>query len=149
MIGDCNEEEKGKLAQRFRGTVGLIVVLFNSLSAIVLAELSPPALSKTISTTLNPLKSVLNVPKDRYTPIQPLHPSFRDFLVDKKRCRDEDFWIDQEKAHHDIAKQCLFVMSKTLKRNICRLRTPGTLKPFLQPRRLTYLLRGSYGKAHI
>ena len=128
VIGDCNEEEKGELAQRFRGTVGSIVVLFNSLSAVVLAELSPPALSKTISTTLNPLKSVLNVPKDRHAPIQPLHPSFRDFLVDKKRCRDKDFWIDREKAHHDIAKQCLFVMSKTLKRNICRLKTPGTLK---------------------
>ncbi len=128
VIGDCNEEERGELAQRFRGTVGSIVVLFNSLSTVVLAELSPPALSKTISTILNPLKSVLNVPKDRHAPIQLLHPSFRDFLVDKKRCRDEDFWIDQEKAHHDIAKQCLTVMSKTLKRNICRLRTPGKLK---------------------
>lgn len=128
VIGDCNEEEKGELAQRFRGTMGSIIVLFNSLSAVALAELSPSALLKTISTILNPLKSVLNVPKDRHAPIQSLHPSFRDFLVDKKRCRDEDFWIDQEKAHHDIGKQCLFVMSKTLKRNICRLRSPGTLK---------------------
>ena len=127
VIGDCNEKERDILARRFRDTVGSIIVLFDSLSAVVLARLSP-ALSQTISTTLDPLKSVLNVPEDRNAPIQLLHPSFRDFLVNKERCFDRHFWIDQEKAHHNIAEQCLCVMSKTLKRNICQLRTPGTLK---------------------
>ena len=127
VIEDCNEKEGDILARRFRDTVGSIIVLFDSLSAVVLARLSP-ALSETISTTLDPLKSVLNVPEDPNAPIQLLHPSFRDFLVDKERCFDRHFWIDQEKAHHHIAEQCLCVMSKTLKRNICQLRTPGTLK---------------------
>ena len=127
VIGDCNEKEKDILAQRFRDTVGSIIVLFDSLSTVVLARLSS-ALSETISITLDPLKSVLNVPEDPNTPIQLLHPSFRDFLVNKDRCLDRHFWIDQRKAHHDIAKHCLYVMSKTLKRNICRLRTPGTLR---------------------
>jgi hypothetical protein len=107
--------------------VGSIIVLFDSLSAVVLTRLSP-ALSETISTLLDPLKSVLNVPEDRNTPIQLLHPSFRDFLVNKERCFDRYFWIDQEKAYHDIAKQYLYVMLKTLKRNIYQLRTPSTLK---------------------
>ena len=127
VIGDCNEKEEDILAQRFRDTVGSIIVLFDSLSTVILARLSP-ALSETISITLDPLKSVLNVPEDRNAPIQLLHPSFRDFLVNKDRCLDRHFWIDQGKAHHDIAKHCLCVMSKTLKRNICRLKTPGTLK---------------------
>ena len=127
VIEDCNEKEGDILAQRFRDTVGTIIVLFDSLSTVVLARLSS-ALPETISITLDPIKSVLNVPEDPNAPIQLLHPSFRDFLVDKERCFDRHFWIDQEKAHHDIAGQCLCVMSETLKRNICHLRTPGTLK---------------------
>ena len=108
--------------------MGLVIVLFDSLSTFVLARLSP-ALSETISITLDPLRSVLNVPEDRHAPIQLLHPSFRDFLVNKERCFDRHFWIDDGKAHHEIiAKQCLTVMSKTFKRNICRLRAPGNLK---------------------
>lgn len=127
VIGDCNEKEKDILAQRFRDTVGSIIVSFTSLSTVVLARLFP-ALSETISITLNPLKSVLNVPEDRNSPIQLLHPSFRDFLVDPERCLDKHFWINQGKAHHDVFEQCLHVMSKTLQTNICHLRTPGTLK---------------------
>ena len=127
VIGDCNEKEEEILAQRFRDTVGSIIVLFASLSTVSLARLSP-ALSSTIGVTLDPLKSVLNVSEDRNSPIQLLHPSFRDFLVNQERCLDRHFWINERKAHHEIAKQCICVMSKTLKRNICRLRTPGTLK---------------------
>ena len=91
IIEDCNKEERDELAQQFRDTIRSIVVLFNSLFIVVLAELSSSALSKMISTILNPLKSMLNVPKDQYISIQLFHPSFRNFLVDKKRCRDEDF----------------------------------------------------------
>ena len=127
VIGDCNKKEQDILTQRFRDTVGSIVVLFDSLSTAVLARLFP-ALSETISTTLDPLKSVLNVPEDRNAPIHLLHPSFRDFLVNNDRCLDRHFWVDPGKAHHSISEQCLHVMSKTLKRNICHLRTPGTLK---------------------
>lgn len=126
MLGDCNEKEKDMLAQRFRDTVGPIIVLFASLSTVTLALLFP-ALSDTISVTLGHLKSVLKVPEDQTSAVQLLHPSFRDFLVNQERCLDRHFWINERKAHHDIAKQCLFVISKTLKRNICHLRTPGTL----------------------
>ena len=125
VIGDCNQEAKDILTQRFRETVGPIMILFVSLSTATLAWLFP-ALSETISVTLSPLKSVLNVPEDQYSPIQLLHPSFRDFLVKLERCRDRHFWIDEIKTHHDIATQCLIAMSKTLKRNICRLKMPGT-----------------------
>ena len=127
MIGDCNEKEEEILAQRFRDTVGSIIVLFASFSTVSLARLSP-ALSSTIGVTLGPLKSVLNVPEDGNSPIKLLHPSFRDFLVNQERCLDRYFWINESQVHQKIAKQCLYVMSKTLKTNICCIRTPGTLK---------------------
>jgi len=125
VFGDCNKKEKDVLSRRFRNVVGSIIILFDSLSTIVLKSLSP-ALSESIDITLEPLKSLLNVPDDRTAPIRLLHPSFRDFLVNQKRCGVEHFWIDERKAHHDVAKSCLELMSKTLKRNICRLETPGT-----------------------
>ena len=86
------------LSRRFRNVVGSIIILFDSLSTIVLKSLSP-ALSESINITLEPLKSLLNVPDDRTAPIRLLHPSFRDFLVNQKRCGVEHFWIDERKAH--------------------------------------------------
>lgn len=125
VFEDCNEKEKEVLSQRFRSTVGSIIILFDSLSTIVLKSLLP-TLSRTVDITLRPLKSLLDIPEDQYTPIRILHPSFRDFLVNQERCRDRDFWIDQNTAHHDVAQQCLHLMSKTLKRNMCQLEMPGT-----------------------
>lgn len=127
VVGDCSKKEKIMLGQRFRDTVGPIIVLFDTLSSIVLAGLLP-SLSETIDITLDSLKSVLNIPEDPSVPIQLLHPSFRDFLLNRERCLDTYFWIDQAKTHHNMAGQCLSVMSKTLRRNICRLETPGTFK---------------------
>ena len=125
VFGDCNEKEKEVLSQRFRSTVGSIIILFDSLSNNVLKSLLP-RLSTTVDITLKPLKSLLDIPEDQRTPIRILHPSFRDFLVNQERCRDRDFWIDQNTAHHDVAQQCLHLMSKSLKRNMCELETPGT-----------------------
>ena len=127
VIGECSGEEKPILSQRFKDTVGPIVILFDSLSGVALTGLLPN-LSEVIDITLESLKSIVNVPEDQSSPIRLLHPSFRDFLLDRDRCSDGSFWIDEGKTHHDIAQQCLDVMSKTLKRNICHLQTPGTLR---------------------
>ena len=131
VIGECSGKEKSILSQRFRDTVGLIVVLFDSLSSVALTGLLPN-LSEVIDITLESLKSIINVPEDHSSPIRLLHPSFRDFLLDRNRCSDGSFWIDEGKSHYDIAQQCLDVMSKTLKRNICHLKTPGTLRSHIE-----------------
>lgn len=62
------------------------------------------------------------------TPIRLLHPSFRDFLINPERCADQDFWINDAKAHLYVAEQCLHTMSRTLTRNMCRLKSPASLK---------------------
>ena len=127
VIGECTDKEKSILSQRFRDTVGPIVVLFDSLSSVALTGLLPN-LSEVMDITLESLKSIISVPEDHSSPIRLLHPSFRDFLLDQNRCSDESFWIDNGKTHYDIAQQCLAVMSKTLKRNIYHLKTPGILR---------------------
>ncbi|KAF8537980.1 hypothetical protein BDD12DRAFT_886446 [Trichophaea hybrida] len=83
----------------------------------------------TVCGRLRPLYSVLDVPetgKDE-SPVRLLHPSFRDFLLDKERCTDRRICIDEEKAHGDLFMSCLNIMSKHLHRDMCNLRLPGAL----------------------
>ena len=107
--------------------MGRTVVLFDSLSAIELAAI----LTETAESILNMLKSVksvLRVPEDHCTPIQLLHPSFRDFLLDKERCQDNNFWINQQEARFRMAETCIDLLSRTLKRDVCSLKQPGVLR---------------------
>jgi hypothetical protein len=76
---------------------------------------------------LNDLQSILDIPKERTQPIRLQHPSFRDFLLDEKRCADSNFWVDEKQAHQVLADSCIRLMSTSLKVNICELDIPGAL----------------------
>jgi NACHT domain len=127
LSGSLDEYEKEELCRSFKEIVGSIVVLFDPLSAANLARL----LNKTkeeIVQTLDDLHSVLDVPESQEYAIRLLHPSFRDFLLDKKRCRDQQLWVHDIKTHEILAQNCLGLMSSSLKRDICDLRVPGALR---------------------
>lgn len=126
IIENHDEEEKDELSERFRQIVGPIVVLFDVLDSSALGGLLFIE-REDIDLALDPLHSLLNIPKSQDFPIRLLHPSFRDFLLDRKRCRDDRFWIDQEVVHMNIAKNCLRLLCKTLQRNMCNLKSPGHL----------------------
>lgn len=116
------------LRDQVRRIVGCIAILLDPLSATMLASLlDMPA--RVLHTRLNSLHSVLNVPDnhDSEHPIRLLHLSFRDFLLDQKRCEDPNFWVDEKKTHRDLFASCLKLMSKHLKTDVCNLRLPGTL----------------------
>ncbi|KAH0551582.1 hypothetical protein GP486_007200, partial [Trichoglossum hirsutum] len=119
-------ENKEKIAKSFRWIVGSITILFDPLSTLVLAKLLSEQ-KDTVTLRLRHLHSVLNIPKDQDHPVRLLHPSFRDFLLDRERCRDQHFWIDEKKAHESLAESCLRLMSNSLRSDICCLRAPGTL----------------------
>jgi hypothetical protein len=126
LSGSFDEYEIEELGRLFKEIVGSIVVLFDPLSAANLARL----LNKTkeeIVQTLDDLHSVLEVPESQEYAIRLLHPSFRDFLLDKKRCRDQQLWVDDRKTHETLAQNCLRLMFNSLKRDICDLRAPGAL----------------------
>ena len=119
-------EDKEVIAKSFRWIIGSITILSEPLSAFALAKLL--YVPKDIVTKrLRHLHSILNIPKDQDQPIRLLHPSFRDFLLDKQRCRDQHFWVDEKEAHGALAESCLRLMSENLKRDICDLRAPGVL----------------------
>jgi hypothetical protein len=124
VIGDAIEEEKEEISRLFKQTVGSIIVLFQPLSVSALSDLLLLPKEKA-EEALEALSSVLSVPKDDSSPIELLHLSFRDFLLDRQRCRDGDFWTDQKTQHSFLLQSCLVVMSNMLRENICSLEKPG------------------------
>jgi hypothetical protein len=87
VIIKSHDEDNKDVARLFKQIVGSIIILFDSLSATALTELLAVSSTK-INETLEPLRSVLNVLEDDTSPIQLLHLSFHDFLLDKQRCPD-------------------------------------------------------------
>jgi NACHT domain len=121
--GEYNEGKQGQ-CERFRETVGSIIILFDSLPAVTLTTLLNKS-KKEIDQSLDGLGSILQVSDSRNYPIRVLHFSFRDFLIDKQRCTDQRFWVDEKKAHEALAENCLRLMFNTLGRDICGLNAPG------------------------
>ncbi|KAH0553157.1 hypothetical protein GP486_006658 [Trichoglossum hirsutum] len=126
VIGDCDYRERAELAKQFRQIVGPIVILFDALASAPLANLINVPL-RVIRTVLDNLRSVLDVSESQDRPIRLIHPSFRDFLLDRQRCSDTQFWIEDKKTNNDIFVNCLELMSNCLKRDICNLQLPGAL----------------------
>ncbi|KAE8410476.1 hypothetical protein BDV36DRAFT_289565 [Aspergillus pseudocaelatus] len=109
----------------YRRIVGAIVLLFSPLSSVSLAKLICFDKVK-VQSRLSSLQSVVSVPKDHEAPIQLLHLSFREFLVDRSAsCR---FWINERAGNTQLAEDCLHCMRHQLHRDICHLSQPGVKK---------------------
>jgi hypothetical protein len=57
--------------------------------------------------------------------VSTFHPSFRDFLADPDRCSDEHFLVKPAAHQHELLYQCLQVMNKHLRYDICGIRKLG------------------------
>ena len=74
-----------------------------------------------VSLVLNFMAPLLAGAINESTPVRPLHTSFYDFLLDKKR--SGEFYIEQGDVHHDLAAASLSIMQAGLRFNICGLET--------------------------
>lgn len=124
QLADLNAEEKKETIQEFCDIVGPIVILESPLSAVSLAKILDIP-ERTIADRLDLLHSVLSVPQSTDSPVRLLHLSFRDFLLDTANASNNDFWIDEKKAHVKMAANCLRLL-KCLKEDICDVKEPGT-----------------------
>ncbi|OOF94051.1 hypothetical protein ASPCADRAFT_208654 [Aspergillus carbonarius ITEM 5010] len=108
----------------FHEVVGTIIILESPLSVASLAELLQiPA--RVIAARLSRLHAVLNIPDNDALPLGVFHLSFRDFLLDPETREKTEFWVDGGKAHQRLVTQCLGVMHRKLKKNICHLPYEG------------------------
>jgi hypothetical protein len=122
LIVKQSETQKKRLVQELQDVVGTIVILENPLSISSLSRLIDLP-EKLINLRLNPLQSVLRIPKDPAMPVRPFHLSFRDFLLREKT----EFRVDEEEMHQRLTARC-FRVCDSLRRNICGLPSYGTLR---------------------
>src|SRR5271154_3389760 len=106
--------------------LGSLVVLLSPLSTYSFSRLLH-VLKEDVDQTLADLHAILDIPEDQTRPLRLHHPSFRDFLLNEKSCGDSDFWVDEKQAHRTLAKNCMRLMSNSLKQDICGLDAPGML----------------------
>ena len=120
-----------------RFILGSLVVLSSPLSVVSLgALLRVPRVR--ISRMLKYLHAILNIPEDPTQPLRLHHPSFRDFLLDRERCGDDSFWIDERSTHEKLVFRCLELMTApgVLRQDMCSLLKPGTLRSELGEQRV-------------
>ena len=89
---------------------------------------------------LQSLGSVLRHSDGHGSPITLLHPSFGDFLLDRRRCQDPRFEIVAANTHRDLAARCLELTSRSLRQDMCSLKHPGTLTSDIAPETLQRFL---------
>jgi WD40 repeat protein len=126
----------------FREVIGSILILFEPLTAVALTDLIHKT-KEDIENTLEDLSSVLDHRLDNTLPIRLLHPSFRDFLLDKERCENRHFHVDYRSAHSHLAKCCLQHLLH-LKADICHLKDPGILISNIDSERIAHHIGFSF-----
>jgi hypothetical protein len=118
--------ERECILLRFRKVLGSIVILSSPLSASSISKLLHVTMQQ-VGQTLNHLHAILDIPEDQTCPLRLHRPSFRDFLLNKERCGDSNFQVDERQVHHTLAGSCIQLMSISLKQDICGIKAPGVL----------------------
>ncbi|KAK6354376.1 hypothetical protein TWF730_008784 [Orbilia blumenaviensis] len=127
VLEKCRENQKRVRADKFKRVVGCLILLSRNFTFEDLASFLEEDVDS-IRPFLRLLSSVLDMPRSNQEQfeIRLLHPSFRDFLLDRERCSDISFWIDERKTAKTMALRCIDIMKKTLRKDICNLGLPAT-----------------------
>ncbi|THX70298.1 WD40 repeat-like protein [Aureobasidium pullulans] len=121
-----DKEDQRQWISDFRKVVGVIITVFKPLSIASLKSLLTPDYID-VPRILAALHSVLDISESEERPVRLFHLSFRDYLIDRKQC-PEEFLINESESHAQIAAMCVQLMSKDLRRDLCQLQKPGTMR---------------------
>jgi hypothetical protein len=130
ILDQIPQDATGDMLAIFRYLIGSLAVLQQPLSRPVLGRLLHMDID-TINDILRPLYSLIDV-DDIDRPIRIFHQSFSDFLTSRKRCMNENMHVDVAQAHLLLAVQCMKVMNKQLKQNICEIENSGLFNSELE-----------------
>jgi hypothetical protein len=119
-------QDKERFCSMLRDILGSVVALFSPLSVSSLSRLLVTSKQR-VGRMLKDLHAILDIPNNHTCPLYLHHPSFRDFLLNKNRCGDLDFWVDEKQAHQTLANRCIQLMSTSLTEDICGVTLPGIL----------------------
>jgi hypothetical protein len=107
--------------------------------ALVQEPATPSALAQLLGLNLTGVNDVLRraaavVVLRSGEPVRLFHPSFRDFISDRTRCKDDALHVDVEHQHLRLALCCLRLMNSCLTYDICGIRNPGIANRDVQDR---------------
>ncbi|THW57864.1 hypothetical protein D6D20_07652 [Aureobasidium pullulans] len=122
-LSKLSESEKDRSKDLYDHVVGSIVVLQDDLSASTLSCLTQVS-EVDIMAILHRLRSVIKHSGIR-SPITLLHETFREFVSDQRRCKNDHLAVDTKIAHRRTFNDCLHVLSAHLKQDLCDLKDPG------------------------
>jgi hypothetical protein len=122
VSGGSGEYTDDQQVERIKSVVGPIVLLADPLSVASLSRLLQIEV-KSIEYVVTRLKSVLFVPQDISQPVQTLHLSFREYLVDSHNRANGQFKVDEKQTHAELARRCIQLLTEStaLRKNICRV----------------------------
>jgi hypothetical protein len=108
----------------FRQVVGAIVTARNPMSAVgldLLLDLTEDAdyPGQIAEGTVRKLHSILKVAENK--PIEIIHPSFANFLINSDRCTDKNFLVHPATQNEHLTLCSFRLMAKLLRKNICGL----------------------------
>lgn len=124
----------------FRDILGIVIVAEDPLTAqaidILNADFTYTRKKRPSLHTLQHLGCVLQWAGDR--PIRVMHPSFADFITERRRCGRDAWYID--KFYHElrVARQCIRHLNTVLKKNVCNLTLTMTFEPQKLPEHIAY-----------
>jgi NACHT domain len=136
---ECSNEEREEFLSMPRDILGSIVTLLSSLSVHSLSRLlnfQP----EEVDDCLEDLHAILDIPRNQTRPLHLHHPSLRDFLLNKDRCNDSNFYVDERQAHQRLAEGCIQLLSTFLKKDICGVTILGTLVADIERNRVEQCL---------
>ncbi|PYI12640.1 purine and uridine phosphorylase [Aspergillus sclerotiicarbonarius CBS 121057] len=116
ILHDHTPPQQDRLIQEFQATIGPIILLETPLSITSLSNLLNHP-ERLITLRLNPLHSLIHIPTNNSTPIEPLHPSLQHFLLSPDTRKKTPLWIDENSTHSKLTTQCLNLMRRTFEQN--------------------------------
>ena len=112
-------EQPSDVFEQFQTVVGMIVLAYGQLTIGELAGLLQMEDNK-VELLLVEFQFGILIPQGGGL-VRAFHLSFHDYLTDKTRCINENFFIDPSVRHAEIARLCLERMICLLKRDICNI----------------------------
>ncbi len=103
--------------------VGTVIQLRSEMPLEVIARILEQD-DDSVQTALNRIQSIVPIPADPSRPIQIYHPSFPDFITNRKRCLDSRFYVDPSTHERQLALRCLDILNNRLSEGVETLLKP-------------------------
>jgi hypothetical protein len=128
---DLSTQDPARFRQDLRDVLGALALVQEPATVSALAQLLELTTAR-VNDVLRRAAAVVVLKTGE--PVRLFHPSFRDFISDRTRCKDDVLHVDLGQQHFRLALCCLKLMNSCLTYDICNIRNPGIANRDVQTR---------------